>query len=570
MKEGNTRKFEGTATLGLISSKATIEGPIVKDKGSFMISGRRTYLDILTKALGKVNDSIPEIPYYFYDLNMKANYAINSKNRIYVSGYFGRDDLKLSAAEGTDIGMNWGNYTGTVRWNSLITNKLFSNVTLITSHYDYEIDQKLTLGRDDREFSFSWDAFLKDYAIKADFGYYLNSDNTIKFGVNTTYHDFNIGEVKGKSDSTKFDFKIPMVHSLEHAMYLGNDQKLSPKISLSYGVRFSIFQNIGKATVYDLDDSYEVIDTSYHKKGKIYNTYANGFEPRLGFTYILSNKNSIKLGYSRSKQYMQTASNSISGTPLDVWIPSSEQIKPQTSDQYSLGYFHNFLDNAIQTSVEVYYKDMKDQVDFKDFADPVLNPKIESELRFGIARAYGVEFLLQKQEGKITGWISYTYSRSERKINDIQEKDWFLSPYDTPHDISLVLTYDITERLSVSTNWVYQTGKPFTAPEARVTVPVVSANNPRDEGLVLPYYGGRNNDRLPDYHRLDLGVQWKSRKWKDNKRGILSVSFYNVYRRSNASAIVFEPDDDNPIKTKAYRSSIFPDMIPSFSYTFNF
>ncbi len=571
MKEGNLKEFEGTGSIGTISSKLTLEGPIVKDKGSFMVSGRRTYIDLFTKGLGIISDSIPEVPYYFYDLNVKANYAINSNNRIYVSGYFGRDNLDLDAGGNAKIGMNWGNYTGTLRWNSMITNKLFSNITFIASHYDYKIKQQLSLGRDDKEFVFSWDAALKDYTVKADFGYYLNSDNTIKFGLNSTFHDFNIGRVNGKSDSTDFNFSIPKVHSLEHAFYVGNDQKLSSKISLSYGIRFSVFQNIGKATVYNLDDNYEVIDTSYYKSGEIYNTYADGFEPRIGFTYVLSDKNSIKLGYARSRQYMQTASNSISGTPLDVWIPSSEQIKPQISDQYSIGYFHNFFDNTIQASVEVYYKDMKNQVDFKDFADPVLNSKIESELRFGIARAYGIEFLLQKQEGKISGWLSYTYSRSERKIKDIQEKNWFLSPYDTPHDVSLVLTYDITERLSISTNWVYQTGKPFTAPEARVTFPVIATNNPDDEGLVLPYYGGRNNDRLPNYHRMDLGVQFKSKKRENrNVRGVWSLSVYNVYRRANSSAIVFDPDDENPLVTKAYSTSIFPDMLPSVSYTLNF
>ena len=558
MKDGNNKKISGTGGIGIISSRLTLEVPVVKNKGSIIISGRRTYYDLLFKMLHSLDDTIPELPVHFYDLNMKANYTVNEKHRLFISGYFGRDAADLSVGEDISSAFNWGNYTGTLRWNYIINSRLFSNVTLLASNYDYAIENKITLGREKREFMFTWDAYLRDYSAKIDLGYYLNPKNTVRFGAITTYHDFNIGEVNGKDDSVKWDYRIPKVYCLDYALYISNEQNVGDKLKLSYGLRLSVLQNIGKATVYSYED-YEVTDTTLYKWGEIYNTYG-GLEPRFGLTYILSPDNSIKMGYTRTRQYLQVATNSTSGTPLDVWIPSSPNIKPQTADQYSIGYFRNIKDNRIKTSVEIYYKHMQNQIDFKEFAEPYLNPQIEGELRFGKGRAYGAEFLVEKNEGKLTGWLSYTLSRTERNITDIQEKGWFTSIYDIPHDFSVVASYNAAKRVVLSINWVYQSGRPLNSPVARWEY----------GNLILPYYPGRNKDRMPAYHRLDAGIELKG-KDKPGKRfsKSLNISVYNVYNRKNANVIYFFQDDENPGITKASRVALFG-IFPSVTYNFKF
>ena len=558
MKDGNNRKLSVDGGIGLVSSRLTVELPVVKDKGSIMISGRRTYYDLLMKLLHKINDTIPELPVHFYDLNLKANYTLNQKHRLFLSGYSGRDVADLSMGDDVSSEFNWGNYTATLRWNYIINKKLFSNLTLLVSNYDYAIKNKLLLGREKKEFMFAWDAYLKDYSAKIDLGYYLNPDNTIRFGAMTTYHDFNVGEVNGKNDTVTWDYKIPEVYCLDHAVYLSNDQNIGDRLKLSYGIRYSILQNIGRATVYDFEN-YEVADTNQYKWGDIYNTYS-GIEPRFGLTYILSGNNSIKLGYTRTRQYLQVATNSTSGTPLDVWIPASPNIKPQIGDQYSIGYFRNFINNQIKTSVEVYYKNMQNQIDFKEFAEPYLNPQIEGELRFGKGRAYGLEFLVQKNEGKLSGWISYTLSKSERNISDIQEKGWYTSVYDIPHDFTVVASYNLSKRFILSANWIYQSGRPINAPVARWEY----------GDLILPYYPGRNKERMPAYHRLDVGLEWK-RKEKPGKRfkSSWSISIYNLYNRKNANIIYFVQDDENINKTSAMRTSLFG-IFPTVTYNFEF
>jgi hypothetical protein len=556
MKEGNTKEFTGMGGVGLISSRLTLETPIVKNNGSIMISGRRTYLDLITKAVSAANPNAEELPYFFYDLNAKANYTINSKHRIYLSGYFGRDLLKLSIDNDAGFRFDWGNYTGSLRWNYVISNKLFSNVTFLASNYNYIIDQSFRLGRERKTYSFNWDAFLKDYTIKVDMGYFINPRNTMNFGVQTMYHDFNVAEIDGRYDTINYDYRIPKIYALEHAMYAGNEYNLSTRWIVEYGLRFSMLQNIGPATVYELEN-YNVVDTTKYDRGNIYeNQY--GLEPRLGITYIVSDNQSIKFGYSRTRQYLQVASNSVSGTPLDVWVPSGPNIKPQIADQVSVGYFRNVFDNKIKTSAEVYYKYMQNQIDFKEFSQPYLNPTIEEDFRFGVGRAYGLEIMLKKPRGRITGWISYTLSVSERRIKGILEKDWYLSPYDSPHDISVVGSYQLSKRITVSANWVYQTGRPLNAPVARY-----------DYGnLVVPVYPGRNKDRLPDYHRLDVALELKNKPRK-NWQGSWTFSVYNAYNRRNANIVYFEQDNGDSEVTTTNQVSLLP-MIPTVSYNFTF
>ena len=554
MKEGNMKKFSGIGSVGLLTSKLTLQAPIVKDKGSVLISGRRTYLDLLTKGLNKANNNVAEVPYYFYDFNIKGNYTLNEKHRVYLSGYFGRDVARYELSEDNIQNTLWGNYTGTLRWNYMINNRLFANVTFLVSNYNYLIESKSTYGKEKKTQSFRWDAFLKDYSAKIDFSYYLNNNNSLKFGISSVYHDFNVGKVKGNIDTIKYDFQIPKYHSLEHAAYIGNVHKLTPKFTMEYGLRLSASQNIGKGTVYKTED-YEVTDTFEYKKNEIFNTYS-GFEPRFSATYIINPKNSVKFGYSRTIQYIHIASNSNSGTPLDVWMPVSPNVKPQYADQVAAGFFRNFFDNKLETSVELYYKHMNNQIEFREFSNPYFNPQIEADFRFGVGRAYGAEFMVRKTEGKFTGWISYTLARSERKINDIQEKDWYPSPYDHRHNVSVVGMYDITPRLSVSANWVYLTGKPFDAPSARYEY----------GNLVLPYYVGKNASRYPDYHRLDFGLEWKNKPIKKFKSS-WTFSVYNAYNRRNANMIYFEVDNTN--NAQAFKYSLLQ-RIYSVSFNFNF
>ena len=561
MKDGNMKKFSANGGIGLISSRLTLEGPIVKDKGSFIVSGRRTYMDAVIKLAKETtgSDLITEFPFHFYDLNAKANYNIDPDNRLFLSGYFGRDVFSYSVDSQNESGFNWGNYTGTLRWNHLFNRKLFSNFTLIASNYDYLLDNKLTVGREKRTYAFQYDAYVKDYSLKADFGYYLNQNNTLKFGLHSTYHDFNVGKVDGRQDTMTFKFEQPTLYSLESGVFVSNKQKVNEKLTVDYGIRFSLFQNIGDANVAVLDDNYNVVGEKKYEKGEIYNTY-QGFEPRIGMTYLFSAKNSIKASYSRTRQNLLIASNSNTGTPLDIWISANPNIKPQIGNIYGAGYFRNLLDNTIETSLEVYFKDMKNQVAFKEFAQPQFNPNLEEDLRFGKGRAYGVELMIKRSEGRLSGWISYSWSRSERKINDIQEKDWYPSPYDRPHDLSVVAMYDLTRRISISANWTYKTGRPVNAPVERYEY----------GNLILPQYPGRNQDRMPDYHRLDIGVTLKGKDKPDKLiNGEWVFSIYNAYAHKNADALYFEQDSDNFYETHAMRTTYFT-IFPSVTYNFKF
>jgi hypothetical protein len=562
MNDGNSKRISGTGGIGLISSRLTLEGPVVKDKSSFIISGRRTYMDVIVDLVKDVskNKNIQRFPIHFYDLNAKFNYEINTNNRIFASGYFGRDVFSYSLGNSSSSEFDWGNYTTTLRWNHVFNQKLFSNVTLLASNYDYLLDNEFTIGEDEKKkFAFTYDAFVKDYSVKMDFGYYLNESNTIRFGAQSIYHDFNTGEVEGIQDTLDFQHKLPQVQSIESAIYVSNEQKINQHLKLKYGLRYSILQNIGKATVNVVDDNYNVVGENHYEAGEIYNTY-HGLEPRFAMTYVLSDKHSLKTSYSRTRQYMFVASNSRSGNPLDIWMSANPNIEPQYGDQYSAGYYRNFFDNRIETSLDVYYKTMRNQVAFEAFAEPQFNPDIEEDLRFGKGRAYGLELMIRKPEGRLSGWISYAYSRSERKINDIQEKDWYPSPYDRPHDLSIVAMYDFSERVSLSANWTYKTGRPLNAPAARYEY----------GNLVLPYYPGRNQDRMPDYHRLDLSVTIAGEQKPSKKfHGEWVISVYNAYARKNADALFFEQENFDSYKTQATKISYFT-IFPSVSYKFNF
>ena len=547
MKEGNQKGFEATGGLGTISSRLTLEGPIIEDKWSVLISGRRTYVDILL--LLSSDDATKSTKLYFYDLNLKTNYKINDKNRVFVSGYFGRDVLKLSDL----FSFDWGNYTLTTRWNHLFTEKLFSNFSFIYSKYDYKMESG------DENLGFEWFSNLEDFKFKADLNYFPNPKNNIKFGLEVIHHHFIPGVARSSFSLSDNTIRMPESYALEYGLYLSNEHKLLDNLTLNYGLRWSLFQNMGDATSYNFDDNYEKIDSTVYDRWEIYNTFS-GLEPRLSLNYTLNQKSSIKASYSRTLQYVHLASNSTAGSPLDVWVPSSPNIDPQLADQVALGYFRNFLDNKIETSVEVYYKEMQNQIDFKDFAELTLNAEYESEFRIGEAWSYGAEFLIRKQQGKLTGWISYTLSKTERKIPEINDGKIYVSSYDRPHSISIVGSYDLGKRWNFAATWVYASGTPVTFPTGRY----------EQGNMIVPIYSERNGYRMPDYHRMDLSITLKSKE-KPNKRlsSELNLSIYNVYNRHNPWMIIFSEDETFVANTTAESFYILP-ILPAITWNFHF
>ncbi|HKL07983.1 MAG TPA: TonB-dependent receptor [Bacteroidales bacterium] len=548
MKDGNNKEFHANGGIGTVSSRLTIEGPMVKDKGAFIISGRRSYADLLL--MFSSDENVRKNQLYFYDLNLKGNYKINEKNRIYLSWYLGRDVFDYDDL----YGFSWGNKTFTLRWNHLFSEKLFSNFSVILSDYDYE------LGQSSEEQGLKWTSNLEDIKLKADFSYYPNTQNTIRYGVAGTIHHFNPGLVKGVGNQTMYnELKMPESNALEWAVYLSNKWQPNEKLTVNIGLRGTVFQNMGESTVYNFNEDYQKTDSTVYSSGEIYNTFW-GLEPRLNFKYSLNNQSSIKGSYSRTKQFIHLASNSTAGSPLDIWMPSSPNINPQIADQFALGYFRNFHENTLETSIEAYYKDMDHQIDFRDHAELLLNPEIEGEFRTGYAWSYGLEFLIRKQTGKFTGWISYTLSKAERKIPAINQGKVYPASYDKPHNIAIIASYDFSQRLNAAANWVYSTGSPVTFPVGRYEY----------GNMIVPIYSDRNKYRLPDYHRLDLSVTYKF--GVDKTRGLrseLNLSVYNVYNRKNTWMITFSQDDKDPNVTNAEKIYLFP-ILPSVTYNFYF
>ncbi len=548
MKEGNNKNFHGTGGIGLISSRLTLEGPIVRDKTSFLLSGRRTYADLFLPLAS--DEDIKDNVLHFYDINAKVNHIINENNRIFISGYLGRDVFENKFAR-----LAFGNQTATIRWNHLFSKKIFANFTGVYTNYDYEIGSEMQ-----RANSFNWISNMKEYGLKADFTWFLNPDNTLRFGASTSYHDFYPGMAEGVGDQSFFDrYEVPSTYALENAVYMSNEQNIGERLSLRYGLRLSVFQNVGPGTVYNLDEHYNVVDSTVYSSGDFYNTYAV-LQPRLGLNYLLNEYSSLKATYSRTAQYVQLAQKSASGTPLDIWFPASPNVKPQIADIYAMGYFRNFQNNVIEASVEAYYKDMQNSIDFRDHADLLLNQEMEKELRFGKSWSYGLEVLLRKNKGKLTGWIGYTYSRTKRKFKDINNGETYNSPYDKPHELTIVMNYEISPRLSFSANWIYSTGAPVTFPSGKAMY----------GNKIISIYTERNAYRMPDYHRLDLALTLQEKKKAGRKwHHSWTFSLYNAYGRKNAWAINFVEDENNPEIVYAEKTYLFG-IIPSVTFNFNF
>ncbi|WP_372772816.1 carboxypeptidase-like regulatory domain-containing protein [Mangrovibacterium sp.] len=539
MKDGNNQNFSASGGIGLISSRLTLEGPIIKDRMSFIVSGRRSYADLIGKAAGFFDNGMT---LYFYDLNAKLNYTINDNNRVYLSGYFGKDDFGFE-----DVGMSWGNSTGTIRWNHLFSSKLFSNTTAIYSNYDYGFNVD-----DDIEMS----SGIEDFGLKQDFTWYSNPKNTLRFGFSSTYHTFNPGKLlfdNVESDEIILEKK----QAIESALYLSNNQKLTDRLSAEYGARLSMFNQLGAGWSNQYDENNVKIDSTFYESGELMETYLS-FEPRISLNYLLGSSSSVKASFNRMAQYLHLLSNSTSGQPTDTWMPSTQNIKPTIASQYAVGYFRNFNDNTYEFSVEGYYKDMQNVLDYEDGTDVLLNENIEANILSGTGRSYGAEFYLKKKAGRLNGWFSYTLARTENRIDGINDSDWYPSKYDKTHDFSIVANYQINQRWSVSTSWVYYTGNAVTFPSGKYEY----------DGQILPYYTERNGYRMPDYHRLDLNFHLKGKKTKKYESS-WDFSFYNLYNQKNAYTINFEESETVPGTTEAVKLSLFG-IVPAVTWNFKF
>jgi hypothetical protein len=542
MKEGNNQKFTTEGGIGLISSRLSLQGPIQKDQSSFLITGRRTYADLFLQLSPEFKDN----QLYFYDLNAKANYKINENNRIFLSGYFGKDILKF----GDNFGIDWGNTTGTIRWNSLINKKLFSNTSLIYSNYDYNV--QIGAG----ESTFNIYSRIKNWNIKQEYQYFPSNKNSWRFGINSIHHDITPSRFQGGSSENSLSQDKETRYGWENAIYANNTRNLTNKLSLEAGLRLSSYSILGSGD-YNLYTNGIKTGSETLESGTIGKTYVN-LEPRTSLGYRLTNHISIKTGYARNTQNLHLLSNSTTTNPTDQWIGNSYNVKPEISDQLSLGYFQNFKENKYEFSTEVYYKDLQNQVDYKNGADINTAPDVESELLFGKGRAYGVELFLKKKTGKFTGWISYTLSRSERKIDGINNNNWYLARQDRLHDISIVGSYQITPNWNFSGLFVFATGNAVTFPSGKYSI----------DGNTIFNYTERNGYRMPDYHRLDISATYEK---KTNKRFQSSWNFglYNVYGRENAWTINFEDDPNNANRTRAVQTALFK-WVPSVTYNFKF
>jgi len=545
MKDGNSKRFSTSGGIGILSSRLTVEAPIVKDQGSFIVSGRRTYADMF---LALSNDPLKKnTKLYFYDLNAKANYRINAKNRIYLSGYFGRDEFKFDDLFSTD----WGNKTGTFRWNHIFGNKLFLNSSLIFSDYDYNIGYRVS------DNLIEIVSGITAWNLKEDFQYFINARNNLKFGVNAIHHTFSPGEVQSNNEEFIKSTILNEKHALEGAAYISHSWKLSSSFNMTYGLRYSTFSSIGPDTIYSYNDQDEITGMESYSSGEVINT--DGFlEPRITLNYMLNSVSSVKASYARNAQYLHLLSNSSAALPTDLWVSSSKIVKPQVADQIAVGYFRNFRNNMFESSIELYYKRLQNQIDYQNGAEIILNKNVESQLVFGKGRAYGMELFLKKNSGRLTGWVGYTLSKTERSIDAIDHGAWYPTKQDRTHDISIVGIYQLSPKWNVSATWVYNTGNAVTFPSGKYEV----------DGFTVPAYTSRNGYRMPDYHRMDLGATYLIKK-RERFESSLNFSIYNVYGHRNPFSITFRESESHPGHTEAVRLALFQ-MVPSITYNFKF
>jgi hypothetical protein len=564
MKEGNMKEYETTGGIGTIFSRLSFEGPIVKDKGSFIVSGRRSYIDLLARPFVDILSNGGALN--FYDLTAKANYHLNEKNHIYLSGYFGRDNFMFDANQG----FNWGNATGTIRWNHLISDKLFTNVTGVYSNYKYE----LQFGDDDRN-RVRWNSKISNFIVKPEFSYFIGSNNELNFGAEGIYYFFEPANTVGVSNGTPTDISLEKKYNLETAIYVNHNLEINRVFAIEYGLRYSNFQYFGPGTVYTYNEGVPgerktVASEETYASGESIASY-NNLEPRFSFRAKTSEQSSIKGSYNRMVQYLHLISNTTASNPLDVWTPSTNNIKPEIGDQFTLGYFQN-IGKTWEASVEGYYRLTDNQIDYIDGADLLINKYLEGDLLSGQGRAYGLEFYVQKKTGRLNGWISYTLGRTELQVDGINNGNWYAARYDQTHNLKLMTFYELSKRWSVSGTFTLTSGTPTTFPTSRYEV----------QGVLIPHNANdsRNNVRMPSYNRLDLSFRLEgkefNRKGKERKnRDYWVFSVYNLYARKNPFSTYFTQSDQRPVpgqplQSEATQLSIIGTVVPAVSYNFKF
>lgn len=561
-KEGNSKEFHMNGGIGLVSSRLLAEGPLKKDKGSFLFGGRASYAHLFLPLFD--NDNVA----YFYDLNTKLSYQLNEYNNLYLSGYFGRDVFSLSES----FVNTYGNSVLNLRWNHLFSDKLFSNLSLIYSDYFYGLELDFV--------GFEWNSGIRNFNLKYDFKHYISNNFQLNYGINDIFLKFNPGEIKpNRSDSGIVADKLIDKYANEFAVYVDAEHQITDNLAMQYGLRLSNFIRLGqdRLNVYENDSPltfnenlqiYEKADpigTETFKRSDQIANFTN-LEPRAALAYTLNDNNSVKLSYNRISQYLHLLSNTSSPTPLDVWTPSGKYIKPQLLDQYAIGYFKNFKDKLFTLETEGFYKEVQNRIDYINGADLIANDNIEQVILNGEARAYGLELLLRKNEGDFTGWLAYTLSRSEQRTpgrteteTGINDGEWYNTPYDKTHDISFNGSYKLNEKWRFGANLLFQTGQPVTYPNSQYEF----------QGLVIPNYSLRNQNRLPAYHRLDISATLTSRKNKYRKwQSEWVFGIYNLYGRKNAASISFRENDQTGTN-EAVRLSLFG-IVPSFTYNFKF
>ncbi len=533
--------FQGTGGLGIISSRLMMQGPIGENT-SWLIGGRRSYADIF---LALSNDpAVRNSTIYFYDLNAKMTHRFSGRDKLSLSGYYGKDVF------GAEMGrFSYGNTAGSLIWNHTFSENFYSKFSVNVSNYEYGLGSKIEKQEVD------WTSNIFDIMARAEFNQPINDAFNLSYGLTGTWHQLQPGLV---TQPDYPDYRMPKNQAIESGIYLSNEQKIADNLSLKYGLRWSVFQNIGASTVFQYDENYEVVDSIQYNPGEIYNTY-HAFEPRLGIMYKIGENISVKANYAHNTQFVQLANNSASGSPMDVWFAAGPNVKPQQVDLFSVGYFQNFQQNMYEASVELYYKSMHDVIDFKDHPTLLLNPQLDGEIRTGTGKAYGMEWMIKKNSGQLTGFINYTLSRSERTIPEINNGKTYLAPYDKTHCFNAVLNYEFSKKFNVSATWVFATGNPTTYPTGRFAV--------GDE--YFPIYSDRNEYRMPNYDRLDLSFNYipnpnSKKKWQ----GEWNFSLYNVYNKKNAWMITLEQDEFGgiPYAEKVYLFGI----IPSITYNFKF
>ena len=572
-KEGNSKEFKVNGGIGLVASRLLLEGPIDKERTAFLVGGRASYAHLFLPIFD-VDDKA-----YFYDLNTKINHKINDRNSIFLSGYFGRDLFSIN-----DSFINtYGNAVGNFRWNHLFSDKLFSNLSLIYSDYFYGLELDFV--------GFDWDSGIQNFNVKYDLKHYINDKLQLNYGLNNIYYVFNPGKIRPNSpDSGIVEEQLTKKYANENAIYVDIEHKISENLSVEYGLRASQFNRFGQDEFFVYENNNPVlfdpfalvyreaepIDTLSPGRGGTLKKFFN-LEPRASLSYNFNGKSSIKASYTRLAQYLHLLSNTSSPTPLDVWTPSGPFVEPQLLNQYAVGYFRNIDEGAYTFETEAFFKDIENRIDYIDGADLIANNAIEQVILNGEARAYGIEFLIRKNEGRLKGWLAYTLSRSEQRTpgRDLSELgidtgrsdletginfgEWYSTPYDKTHDLAVYGSYDIDDRWNLNANFIYQTGQPTNYPIGQFEF----------QGVTVPYYGLRNKERLPDYHRLDISATLSPRKNKGRKwQSEWVFSVYNVYARKNAASINFRENEDTG-RNEAIRTSIFG-IIPAVTYNFKF